>query len=294
MNSFRIGVIGVLVEYGGPEQAEGFLHDFEGWIVFMGCVGILVIEMAVLAKIGKDKNSLSDAFAIDLPDPVSIEIQRKPRQLKPLSWGVPVLLTGIMALSLYLQERENYIPERRVFAEFPINISEWKGKTGTVEDNILESLAAEDYLMSDYANPENAMVNLWIAYYGDQAAGSTAHSPRSCIPGGGWLIKDLTIRNINSIQINGRPLRVNRLLIKKGEYTQLVYYWFKQRERNITNEWLLKWFLFWDAMTRNRTDGALVRLTALVQPGEDLEDADARLVEFATTVVPYLDEYIPD
>ena len=55
MNSFRIGVIGVLVEYGGPEQAEGFLHDFEGWIVFMACIAILVLEMALLAKIGSDK-----------------------------------------------------------------------------------------------------------------------------------------------------------------------------------------------------------------------------------------------
>ncbi len=30
MNSFRIGMIGILVEYKGIEQAEGFLHDFEG------------------------------------------------------------------------------------------------------------------------------------------------------------------------------------------------------------------------------------------------------------------------
>ena len=47
MNSFRIGVIGVLVEYGGPGQAEGFLHDFEGWIIFMACIAILVLEMAI-------------------------------------------------------------------------------------------------------------------------------------------------------------------------------------------------------------------------------------------------------
>ncbi|MCB1703173.1 MAG: exosortase, partial [Halioglobus sp.] len=33
MNSFRIGVIGVTVEYWGIEAAEGFLHDFEGWFV---------------------------------------------------------------------------------------------------------------------------------------------------------------------------------------------------------------------------------------------------------------------
>ena len=248
MNSFRIGVIGVLVEYGGPGQAEGFLHDFEGWIIFMACISILVLEMAILARIGKDKRSLADAFAIDFPEPIPAEVQRRPRQVKPLSWVVPVLLAGIAASSLYVQGRENYLPERRVFAEFPLTIAEWKGKTGTVEENILESLKTEDYLISDYVNPDGKVVNLWIAYYADQAAGSAAHSPRSCIPGGGWLIKDLSLRTIDGIQTGGGPLQVNRLLIKKGDYTQVVYYWFKQRDRNVTNEWLVKWYLFlgWD------------------------------------------------
>ena len=294
MNSFRIGVIGVLVEYGGPEQAEGFLHDFEGWIIFMACIAILVLEMAVLAKVGKEKLSLADAFAIDLPDPIPAEIERKPRRIHPVSWVVSVLLAGVAASSLYVQGRENYIPDRRVFAEFPLKIAECQGITGSVEENFLDSLKTDDYLMTDYAISDGAFVILCVAFYADLAAGSAAHSPRACIPGGGWLIKDLSIRNIDSIQTNGRPLEVNRLLIKMGDYTQVVYYWFKQRDRNITNEWLVKWFLFWDGMTRNRTDGALVRLTARVQPGEDLDVADARLVEFATTVVPYLDEYIPD
>jgi exosortase D (VPLPA-CTERM-specific) len=294
MNSFRIGVIGVLVEYGGPGQAEGFLHDFEGWFIFMACIAILVLEMVVLGRIGKDKRSLADAFAIDLPEPIPAEVQRKPRQVKLISWFVPVLLAGIAASSLYVQGKENYIPERRVFAEFPLTIAEWKGRTGTVEDNILASLKAEDYLTSDFVGPDGRVVNLWIAYYADQAAGSAAHSPRACIPGGGWLIKDLSIRNIDSIQTGGEPLEVNRLLIKKDDYTQVVYYWFKQRNRNVTNEWLVKWFLFWDGMTRNRTDGALVRLIAFSQPGEDLSVVDERLVEYLNTVYPYLSDYIPD
>ena len=66
MNSFRIGVIGVLVEYYGIEQAEGFLHDFEGWFIFMACMGILFIEMAILARIGKRKRKLSEVFGIEI------------------------------------------------------------------------------------------------------------------------------------------------------------------------------------------------------------------------------------
>ena len=186
------------------------------------------------------------------------------------------------------------IPERRVFAEFPLKIADWKGATGTLEENILESLKTEDYIISDYVNENGKLVNFYVAYYADQAAGSAAHSPRACIPGGGWLIKELSVKTLDGVKFEGKPLKVNRLLIKKGDYTQVVYYWFQQRGRDITNEWLVKWFLFWDAMTRNRTDGALVRLTAFVNPGEDQSVADDRLVEFARVVYPYLSDYIPE
>jgi exosortase D (VPLPA-CTERM-specific) len=294
MNSFRIGVIGVLVEYGGPEQAEGFLHYFEGWIIFMACMAILVLEMAVLAKIGDDRRSLADTFAIDFPEPVPEEVERRMRTLRPLSWLVPLVLLGLLVSSDYIRGKENRIPERRVFAEFPLVIADWKGATGRLEENILASLNTEDYIISDYSNDSSQTVNFYVAYYADQAAGSAAHSPRACIPGGGWQIKDLTTRKVDGVTVNGKPLSVNRLLIKKGNYTQLVYYWFQQRGRIITDEWMVKWYLFWDAMTRNRTDGALVRLTALVLPGEDTDAADEGLASFAQAVVPYLRDYIPD
>ena len=294
MNSFRIGVIGILVEYGGPGQAEGFLHYFEGWVVFMACIAILVLIMAVLSRIGPEQQSLAQAFSIEFPEPIPADVQRQPRKVKPLSWAVPVLIAGIAASSLYVQERENVLPERRVFAEFPLTIGDWKGTTGTLEENILDALKTEDYIISDYVNENGKLVNFYVAYYADQGAGSAAHSPRSCIPGGGWLIKELTVKTLDGVEFEGKPLKVNRLLIKKGDYTQVVYYWFQQRGRDITNEWLVKWFLFWDAMTRNRTDGALVRLTAFVNPGEDEAAADARLVEFAKVVNPYLSDYIPE
>jgi len=68
---------------------------------------------------------------------------------------------------------------------------------------------------------------------------------------------------------------------------------FQQRGRDITSEWMVKWYLFWDALAKNRTDGALVRLTTPVQPGDDLKLADQRLIEFAKQVQPLMDQYIP-
>ena len=39
--------------------------------------------------------------------------------------------------------------------------------------------------------------------------------------------------------------------------------------RKIANEWVSKYYLLRDAIFQNRTDGALVRLTTPVYPGED-------------------------
>jgi EpsI family protein len=82
-------------------------------------------------------------------------------------------------------------------------------------------------------------------------------------------------------------------LITYGQDRQLVYYWFQQRGRVITNEYLVKWYLFWDSLTRNRSDGALVRLTVRVAEGEDVAEADRELADFARTTAPLLCAYIP-
>ena len=46
-------------------------------------------------------------------------------------------------------------------------------------------------------------------------------------------------------------------------------------------------------MFRNRTDGALVRLTALAMPGEPEDAADRRLQAFLAKVTPMLGGYLP-
>ena len=83
-------------------------------------------------------------------------------------------------------------------------------------------------------------------------------------------------------------------MIKKGEQAQVVYYWFHQRGRTLTNEFAIKWFIFYDGMTRQRTDGGLVRFVAPMQPGESIEDVDRRLTDFVRVMTPRLQGYLPD
>ena len=295
MNSLRIGVIGVLVEYGGPGQAEGFLHYFEGWVIFMGCMAILILEIWVLASVGKDKLSFSEAFAIDLPESRKNSDVIIEKRTLPVSFIVawPVVLLIAIATS-FISERSELIPDRTSFADFPMETSEWKGKPDRLEQIYLDVLKLDDYVIADYVNSAGKVVNFYSAYYASQRKGESAHSPRSCIPGGGWQIKDLSQKSLDGVLAGDIPVSVNRLVIAKGDYKQLVYYWFQGRNRIINNEYMVKWYLFWDALTKSRTDGALVRLTAFLDPSEDIVEADQRLTLFAKDISPHLADYIPN
>ena len=293
MNSFRIGVIGVMVEYWGKSMAEGFLHDFEGWFVFMACTGVLFLEMLVLAKLGKDRRPLREVFGLEFPAPSPTNAQVHYRKLPRPFLAAAALLVAVMLLSLLMPQRVELIPQRHEFRDFPLNVGEWHGKGARLEQIYVDTLKFDDYLLADFTDG-NAPVNLYAAYYGSQQKGQSAHSPRTCMPGGGWEITSLTQRPIANTLVNGKPLIANRTVIEMGEFKQVVYYWFQQRGRVVTNEYLVKWYLLWDAVTRNRTDGALVRLTSGVQRSEELADADRRLESFARAMVPQLETYIPN
>ena len=47
--------------------AEGFLHDFEGWIIFMACVAVLFVEIWLLNLVTRRKTPLRELFNLTLP-----------------------------------------------------------------------------------------------------------------------------------------------------------------------------------------------------------------------------------
>ena len=107
-----------------------------------------------------------------------------------------------------------------------------------------------------------------------------------------WVISGIT-REVVPLN-DGTPMEVVRVVIDKGSMRQLVYYWFEQRGRRISNEYLMKWFLLSDAVTRNRTDGALVRVVTPVRPNEAANAGDERLAAFVRLAVPLLGPFVPD
>lgn len=175
-----------------------------------------------------------------------------------------------------------------------MQLGAWSGRPASLDGVYVDALKLDDYLLADFNDGTGSPVNLYISYYNSQRKGEAVHSPRSCLPGDGWQLRDFDQRTLNDVKIDGRPLRVNRTLIELGNQRQLVYYWFQQRGRVIDNEFAVKWYLFWDELMRHRTDGALVRLIVPLPPAFNEVDADRRLAALASRIAPTLTRYVPD
>ena len=202
-----------------------------------------------------------------------------------------ILLSGTLALAQGVEFREK-IPPAKSFAEFPVQVGGWAGKRDVMEEKFLKDLDLSDYVIVDYVNGGRE-VNFYTAYYESQRKGESIHSPETCLPGSGWEFKKAGSVTLPLTSRDGKPMRVNKALMEKGASKQLSYFWFPARDRVLTNAWELKWYNFWDALTRQRTDGALVRLITPVYANESVEDADKRLVAFTREIVPVLNEFLP-
>jgi len=283
MNSVRIGIIGITVDRWGTRMAEGVLHEFEGWVGFMVSAAIVVLIAMWLTR--KDKRAPQPAPAVAAP----IALQAVPSSFVA---AAVIVVTGV-ALEFSVPDRPEIVPSRPLFTDFPTQIGAWSGTSEPLEKVYLDALHLDDYLLMNYAAAQGSPVNFYVAYYKSQRDGMSVHSPRLCLPAGGWKIDSFERYNIPAAD-GGHSWPVNRVIIEHDGYKQLVYYWFRERDRRLTNEYVVRWYLFWDALTRNRTDGALVRLVAPIPKGMQVADVDRQLTRFATLTEEPLNRYVPD
>ncbi len=295
MNSVRIGVIGILVNRYGIEQAEGFMHFFEGWVVFLICIAILFVMAITLQRLTKDPKPLAEAIDLDTQGfgPIFVRILA----IRPSpALAIAALITLMVSTAWATQsDREAVLVDRRPFALFPRQISEWSGTTSRLTPEVEVVLGADDYLNANYFSGNTGeMVNLFVAFYHKQTEGDGIHSPEVCLPVGGWEVFSLDPYKVDMSSTGYGMFDVNRAVVQKGLSKQLVYYWFEQRGKRMTNDFKAKASVIYDSLTMGRSDGAMVRFVTAIAGDETEADADTRLQEFMAKSLKRLPEFVPD
>lgn len=210
-----------------------------------------------------------------------------------ISYIRTIAIVAILVLTAVLTSifsRSERIQPNKSFDLFPVEIGEWKGVKQNLDQEVYNILGVEDYILGNYRNRQGNRINLYVGFYQSQKEGDLIHSPKNCMPGAGWnIIK--TDQETILFRKEQKKRKVIRLLLQKGGEKQIVLYWFQSRGRIIASEYMQKIWLVIDSMTKQRTDGAFVRLISPIITSE--ETANTLLKEFAREIKPILDEYIP-
>lgn len=182
------------------------------------------------------------------------------------------------------------VPILKPLATFPKVIGKWQGDVRYFDQKVYDVLGVDDSSLIAYKDPDGREVELYVGYYTSQRKGDIIHSPKNCLPGAGWRMSDVSTVPLHLA--DGREIRIARLDLEKGLYRMIAYYWYQSRGRFINSEYFQKIYLVIDSLSRNRTDGAFVRLLAPARNG-DVKSAEKALLSFAETAIPILEEYLP-
>ncbi len=225
------------------------------------------------------------------------------------------LLIGTIGFIQSVSKNEQLMSSK-AFKQFPLNLAKkWEGRELGMDQKVLDILKLTDFMMRVYLpvvgqggkevrlhetdlndlpmTKEGSHLPVWlyVGFYQSQRTGATYHSPKNCLPGAGWQFMESDI--IPLTLPDRTTIMINNVLIQKGLEKQVILYWYHDRGRVIASEYWAKAYLVWDAMTKNRSDGSLVRISVPVKDGT-VDEAFDQGVNFLHDLWPKLLEHMPD
>ena len=281
-NAFRIALTGILTKFIDPALAEGFFHDFSGWLVY-------VVSLCVLGGCAWIMRGKADEGSTRTPT----RQHGGGRALAPWWHGViPVGCLAVMLLGQLSLFHEQAPPDRVHFHTFPSEVSGWTAQRQTLSGAVLEGLGVDDYYNAVFRNAGTGDVAyVLVSWYDRQTTNHAAHAPTSCLVGSGWDIKSKGV--LSPSAASGRAFPVTRMVLFRNKQMLLSNFFLLQRGKVVVSEWMNKWYLLKDAVLKQRTDGALVRVEMPVRPGVALAEAQETLDKFVGELRAALSPYLP-
>ncbi len=176
--------------------------------------------------------------------------------------GLFIAVLFLAAAALLMSSGHSVDPQKlqKPLKDLPLALGTWRatGMDFPLDQDTLDLLKPNDYLLRNYVDPRGQVTAVFIAFFELQQEGQIIHSPRHCLPGGGWQIS-----HREEVEVPGAqgPYKVNHLILSKNLQRLSVLYWYQGRGRVEADEYYDRLCLVLDGLFKDRTDGALVRLT---------------------------------
>lgn len=187
-----------------------------------------------------------------------------------------LLLIGTLIASGVTARR---VPEPLIHSlkELDSNILGWSAfEEQTLPPSTLKALDATEYLSRSYRKDDRRL-DLFVAFYAQQRAGESMHSPKHCLPGSGWEIWE---QGSALVPVGGQQLQINRYLIENQGAKMKMFYWYQSKSRVFASELMGKLLLARDTLMSGQTAGSIMRITLPDTPAADHDG-----VEFASQII---------
>ena len=176
---------------------------------------------------------------------------------------------------------------------FPQQIGKWTlVKKHSLSAPIIEKLGTDDYIDYVYASPHGNPFYLYVSYFGAVGVTGSYHSPKNCLPGGGWKFTDIRPLKLHIHQSGPRQVSVNLAFIQNRAEKQLMIYWFQNRGRIIASEYWEKIYLVIDSIFKRRRDGSFIRILTTF-PENNSPENDPEIKEFVGKTLAALESFLP-
>lgn len=296
-NGVRIALIGWLVVKGWSDgDSTSPFHVIQGLVV--SGLAYLVIG-AFLSFLSKTRpgDGAQTAASVPVADPGFTWVPRR-------HWldAVVVLVLIYAGIAQNTSSRADVVL-RGDLSALPNQINEWTmdpigDGTGRRFQGIADDLvgaypspagerrfaAVDDELMRAYRTPSGDRVQVYIGYYrhqqqGKELAGEVSHSLQA-------------VASPVSITLGEKTLEL-REVVQPSDAQKGVVFWYDVNGRIVPNIYVAKGYTIWDALTRRRTNGAVVMIAWESRGGEGSERARQDAIGFAQALVPVLRQHLP-
>ncbi len=170
-----------------------------------------------------------------------------------------LILAAAGVYAVALRQMPPVLEEMPPLELLPREVGNWRSQDFETDENTARVLAADATLNRLYHRADGTNIWLFIAYFQQQQVNAQIHSPRNCIPGGGWRIRSLERCDL---VLDGRERQVTQMRTARAEASQDVLYWFSTHGAVTGNEYVLKLQQVKNSILRRPSNAAFVRFNA--------------------------------
>lgn len=277
VNGLRVALIGIWA-YNGHAVVHGPMHIFQG--VFVAWFGF--IALFAMAWLLRDK---TQAAPTTHPRGQELRAFFQTTVLRPFTgrnplwlWLVPLILLSGLTSYYYFHDVKSRQMDNRLNA-FPKEFAAWRGEDKSPLGEYFRAIGADKEILRMYSDGAGEGINLYIGHFGRQQDDKKLVGYQTS-----WKFH----RNESRIKLaldDGSTYTVNSAILKNMNERRFVIFWYDIRGRVIADRYMAKALTLLNAAFANRSDGALIVVSAPVEAITDMSSISEKSKDFAREVI---------